>query len=463
MAGQPWQYRVAVIGAGPAGLFAARELVTQGVQVVLLNRDIKPGGLAEYGIYPDKYKIKNGLRLEFQQIWSLEGLTCCCNLTVGTAGDLTLDQLRRLGFQALLVTVGAQATKWLGLPGEDLPGVYHAKDLVYHYNRLPPFSQVRFNLGPRVAIVGVGNVMADIAHYLIQHCGVTEVTALARRGPAEVKFDKKELERIAAHLDLGAFDAEIDRCAGLMRSLGQDPEAARDFVHAAVAAAGPPAPPTCPAPAQAAGPARFRLQFLVSPVAIHASPARRVGSLELEDNTLVASAGETQARPLGTHHQLEVDTVIFAIGDRVDAGLGLPVQGAEFIKNQAPRFPVDNQSYEVFDPAAQQPIADVFVAGWARHASQGLVGIARRDGVNGARAVLQYLHTRPPQLPLPPLDEALAVQGKRLVTRDDLIRLMDAEAAEAARLGLPEFKFDTNEAMLEVIWRSATKPDSPPI
>ncbi|HNT54790.1 MAG TPA: hypothetical protein PKG95_08775, partial [Anaerolineaceae bacterium] len=59
--------------------------------------------------------------------------------------------------------------------------------------------------------------------------------------------------------------------------------------------------------------------------------------------------------------------------------------------------------------------------------------------------------------------EALAVQGKRLVTRDDLIRLMDAEAAEAARLGLPEFKFDTNEAMLEVIWRSATKPDSPPI
>ncbi len=440
MAEQPWQYRVAVIGAGPAGLFAARELVQQGVQVALINRDIKPGGLAEYGIYPDKYKIKNGLRAQFHQILALDGLAYYGNLTVGDPGDLTLNQLRRLGFQALLVTVGAQGTKWLGLPGEDLPGVYHAKDLVYHYNRLPPFSRARFNLGQRVIIVGVGNVMTDIAHYLISHCSVTEVTALARRGPAEVKFDKKELELIGANLDLPAYDAEIARCAPLMRSLGQDPDAARDFVHTAVASAAP-----------SSGCARFGLHFLVSPVAIHAGLDRRVGSLEVEDNTLVMSGSQTKAQSLGTRRQLEADTVIFAIGDRVDARLGLPIQGAEFVKNPAPRFPMEEQSYEAFDPVAQQPIADVFVAGWARHASQGLVGIARRDGVNGARAVMQYLHTLPPLADLSPQAAGLSVSGKRLVTQADLARLESAEQAEAARLGLPDFKFDTNEAMLEVI------------
>ena len=62
------QYFVAVIGAGPAGLFGARELANKGARVLLLNRDIKPGGLAEYGIYPNKYTMKNGLRKQFRQV-----------------------------------------------------------------------------------------------------------------------------------------------------------------------------------------------------------------------------------------------------------------------------------------------------------------------------------------------------------------------------------------------------------
>jgi ferredoxin--NADP+ reductase len=100
-----------------------------------------------------------------------------------------------------LVTAGAQGTKWLGLPGEDLFGVYHAKDLVYHYNRLPPFSVRKYAIGERVALIGVGNVMMDIAHWLVRDLKVKEVVAVARRGPAEVKFTKKEMEFITANLD----------------------------------------------------------------------------------------------------------------------------------------------------------------------------------------------------------------------------------------------------------------------
>ena len=138
------QYFVAVIGAGPAGLFGARELANKGARVLLLNRDIKPGGLAEYGIYPNKYTMKGGLRKQFRQILELPNLDYYGNITIGSQGDLTLDDLRTLGVQAILVTVGAQGTKWLGLPGEELEGVYHAKDVVYYYNHLPPFSQKSF-------------------------------------------------------------------------------------------------------------------------------------------------------------------------------------------------------------------------------------------------------------------------------------------------------------------------------
>ena len=128
----PGNHLVVVIGAGPAGLYGKR-LFNHGVRVTLLNRDVKPGGLAEYGIYHDKFKMKDGLRGNSGRSLELPGIDYYGNVVVGQKGDISLPVLRAMGFQALLVTVGAQGTKWLGLPGENLVGVYHAKDLVYHY------------------------------------------------------------------------------------------------------------------------------------------------------------------------------------------------------------------------------------------------------------------------------------------------------------------------------------------
>ena len=218
------QSAVVVIGAGPAGLFAARELASLGMHVVVLNRDIKPGGLAEYGIYPSKHKMKEGLRKQFRQILQLPNLDYYGNITIGEQADLSLADLKDAGFKAIVVSAGAQGTKWLGLPGEDIPkGVYHAKDIVYHYNRLPPNSLKQYHIGKRVALVGVGNVMLDIARWLIRQVKVDEVIAVARRGPAEVKFDKKELEYVAANLDLQALDVELARVAAAMQAVEQDP------------------------------------------------------------------------------------------------------------------------------------------------------------------------------------------------------------------------------------------------
>ncbi|HEX2995031.1 MAG TPA: FAD-dependent oxidoreductase [Anaerolineales bacterium] len=434
------QYFVAVIGAGPAGLFGARELANKGARVIMFNRDIKPGGLAEYGIYPNKYTMKSGLRKQFRQVLEVPNLDYYGNITVGAQGDLTLDDLRALGFQAILVTVGAQGTKWLGLSGEDLEGVYHAKDVVYYYNHLPPFSQKSFHFGKRCAVIGAGNVMLDITHFLTRERKVDEVIAVVRRGPAEVKFEKKEMEYVIDNLDIAALDAEIQRVAPIMQAVHQDPEAARATILEAR-----------PKALTRVSDTRFRFEFLASPVRMIGDESGRLKQVELEDNILVEANGDTKARGTGNKRLLDVETVVFAIGDKVDESFGLPIEWNEFVKNQNPRFPVDGISYE-------SPVEDVFVGGWSRQASTGLVGYARKDGTNASKAVWQYLQTKQPVEPdLKGLAEKIKSLSKPVVVKDDVKKLEAIELAEAQKRGMEEFKFDDNEEMLQAMGLTVTE------
>src|SRR5512137_282810 len=221
------KYMVGIVGAGPAGLYAARKLAEGGARVVLFNRDIKPGGLAEYGIYWDKFKMKQGLRNQFKQILDMPQIDYFGNVIVCCGGNIVLEDLLESGFQAVLITTGAQGTKWLRLPGENLPGVYHAKNIIFHYNLLPPFSEKKYLLGKRVAVVGAGNVMLDVAHYLVRERKVDEVITVMRRGPAEVKFTRKEMETVAGNLDMQAFEREFTRVSPIMQAAGEDPAVAK--------------------------------------------------------------------------------------------------------------------------------------------------------------------------------------------------------------------------------------------
>lgn len=428
------QYFVAVVGAGPAGLFGARELANQGARVAVFNRDIKPGGLAEYGIYPSKHTMKIGLRKQFRQVLDLPNLDYFGNVTVGEQGDLSLDDLRALGFQAVLVTAGAQGTKWLGLPGEDLVGVYHAKDVVYYYNQLPPYTQKPFRFGKHCAVIGAGNVMIDIAHYLIRDEKVEEVIAIVRRGPAEVKFDKKEMEYVIANLDLDALDAEIQRVTPTMQAVNQDPVTARASIVEALPKGLPKVSET-----------KFRFEFLASPVQMFGDADGNLTAVEIEDNILVEKNGDTKARGTGNKRQLEVETIVFAIGDKVDESFGLPVEWNEFVKSENPRYPIEGNSFET-------PFEDVFVGGWSRKASSGLVGYARKDGTNASKAIWQYLQTKQPaEVNMNALFERIRGLGKPVVMKDDIRKLEAVEVAEAQKRGLEAFKFDSNEDMLQAM------------
>jgi ferredoxin--NADP+ reductase len=292
-----------------------------------------------------------------------------------------------------------------------------------------------------VALVGAGNVMLDIARWMIREKKVDEVIAVVRRGPAEVKFDKKEMESVVANLDQTALDEEIARVAHVMTAIGQDVQAARDYILSALPKAKEPVSET-----------RFLFDFLASPTRILGDESGHVAALEVEETTLALKDGDTKARGTGVKRQIAVDTVVFCIGDRVDETFGLPVKWNEFVKNPAPRFPIDGVSYEAFDPETGQPVEGVFVAGWSREASSGLVGVARKDGENGARVVLQHLQGQPPaadpQSVVERLKAALRDLPKPVVVKEDIQRLEDAERAQAEQLMLEEFKFSTNEEML---------------
>ena len=438
------KYIVAVVGAGPAGLYAAKQLAAEGVRVALINRDIKPGGLAEYGIYHSKHKMKEGLRKQYRRILENPEISYYGNVIVGKDSGLSLDDLNNLGFQAIMVTVGAQGTKWLGLPGEDLKGVYHAKDIVYHYNKLPPFSTQEFSIGDRVALIGVGNVMIDIAHWVIRDVKAAEVVAVARRGPAEVKFTKKEMENVARNLDLEALDEEITRVSARMKAVDQDPQVAKDFFLSAL-----------PNAKEPVSESRFLFEFLSSPCRIIGDESGQVCGLEVDDTELVPRNGDTKAQRLGTKRVLDVDTVVFCIGDRVDEAFGLPVQWNEYVKNPDPKFPVDCCSYEAYDPDVDKPLEGVFFAGWSREASSGLVGVARKDGGCGANALLQYLQTKSPlvdaEVIMEELEGVLEKNFISVVSKEDVQRLEAVEKAEAQELGLEEYKMKTNEEMLAAI------------
>ena len=428
-------YRVAIIGAGPAGLFAARELAEQGVHVAVFNRDIKPGGLVEYGIYPDKHNMKEMLRKQFRMALENPNLDYYGNVLIANNGDFTFEELSSFGFDAILVAAGAQGTKWLGLPGEELDGVYHAKDVVYGYNSLPPYSQKKFRIGKRCAIIGAGNVMVDVARHLIQKQKVDEVIVVNRRGPAEVNFTKDEMKHIISYLDLDAFEREMDHVLPALQSVNQDPEIGRKKVMDSLAKADPKIADTD---------GKLYFDFLASPTAMLGENGEVV-KLEVEDNILVEKDGQIGAKGTGTRRTIDVDTVIFAIGDTIDESLGLQTSKNEFVQQREPRFPIDGVSFET-------PVDGVFIGGWARKASNGLVGYARRDGTNAAKAIEQFLQTvQPKGTDAEAIEAKIKGLNKPVILKEDVKRLEVVEAEEAKKRGLDFFKCSTNEEMLQIM------------
>jgi ferredoxin--NADP+ reductase len=441
---------VFVVGAGPAGLFAAQKIAQGGHEVIIFNRDIKPGGLAEYGIYPTKDKMKVGLRKQFAKVLGLPNVHYVGHLPVGSESPLCVPELHEFSPSALVFAVGAQGTKKLGLAGGDAQGVYSAKDFVYHYNLLPPFASQDFSIGKRVAIVGMGNVMVDIARWLLLDAPrktAEEVVVVARRGPFEAKFDLKEFVYIENFLDRQAFQQELQRIQPQLAAVGQDITKVQEDTF-----------PVLAKPAQESPGGRLLFRFLCSPQAIHQDAEGRINRLTVAENILAERDGNISAKASDKVSDLDVDTMIFAIGDVIDPTLGLPLGGDGYAVNSDPNDP-KRASYEVFDPRNGKLVEGTYVVGWARKASEGLVGIARHDAEVGAVHVLKYLESVPEKAAASPQEIFRRLENKnlQLVTKADLELLGRAEEKEALERGMPWFKFADDEVMLATIEEERAK------
>jgi ferredoxin--NADP+ reductase len=447
---------VVMVGAGPAALYATAKLTEKGHTVMILNRDIKPGGLAEYGIYPSKHQMKEGLRKHFRRILADPRVVYFGNVQVGQGGAVRLSDLQDLKPSAIVVGAGAQGTKSLGLPGDDGPSVYHAKDLVYHFNLLPPFSEKDFPMGDRVVIIGVGNVMVDIAHYLVTVRKVPEVMAVARRGPKERAYDDREMRAVAWNIDKEALTAELERIRARLEPLGQD----MDTLYKELTK-------DCHVELKGGkSPTRLTFRFLSSPKRVIRDETGRIVALEIEENTLVDRGGKLAAKGLGEMMELPVDTVVFAIGDVVDHDLCLAAikGGWGYTTNPTPD-PQDPEAatYQAYEPEAEQFIDGVFVIGWSRNASEGVVGKAKLDGEKGASVINRFLAGRS-GLSHREIYERIGAVYTHLrensvpVVHKGLWRILEqVEWEEAGKRGLEEFKFGTNNEMVQAIGEKVIK------
>src|ERR1700677_652944 len=394
---------VAVIGSGPAGLYAAEALVKQAaalsppapVRVDVIDRLPTPYGLVRYGVAPDHKSIKSIAQylrkvLESPDVRFLGG--------VHLGEDVTRDELLS-AYDAVIYATGAMRDRRLGIPGEDLPGSYAATDFVNWYCGHPDVEAGAFTLDAEsVAVIGVGNVAVDVARILARdpaelhttdvpqpvldalHASQgREVHMIGRRGPAYAKFTTKELRELgelpgvevvvhADEADLNAFDSSGDSAA----LAEADRRVRGNMVAISKWAQG-----VAVAPAASGHARRLVVRFWLKPVEILGT--ERVSGITLERTAIDASGafGGT-----GQYETLDAQMVLRSVGYQ-----SVPLPGVPFDERASV---VPNALGRVLG-ADGSPLPGEYVAGWLKRGPTGVIGTNKSDAAETVRCLLEDL------------------------------------------------------------------------
>ena len=423
--------RVAVVGSGPAGFYAAAALLNAGAHVDMIERLPTPWGLVRLGVAPDHPKIKSVSRA-FEKIALQEGFRFLGNVEVGR--DVQPDELLEL-YDAVLYAVGAQTDRRMGIPGEDLPGSWPATEFVAWYNGHPDFQHLQFDLSPkRAVVIGNGNVAVDVARMLaltkaeldptdttdaaidaIVNAGIEEIVMVGRRGPAQAAFTTPELVELG---ELAGADVIVD-AADLEGAEPKDTNAERNLeVLKEYAARSPQGKPR-----------RIVLRFFRSPTAILGD--ERVTGIELVRNTLdenerAVATGETET--------LDCGIVFRSVGYR---GVALP--GVPFDES---RGTIPNESGRVGER--------VYAAGWIKRGPSGVIGTNKKDATETVELLLVDLaDAQRVRKTDADVDAFLDGRGARPVVYAAWTAIDEAERAAGEPLGRPRVKLCSWDDLLQ--------------
>ena len=451
--------RVAIIGSGPSGFYAAEGLQREAlvVQVDMYDRLPTPFGLVRGGVAPDHQKIKSVTRV-YDKIAAHPEFRFYGNVEFGR--DVTHADLLAY-YHAIVYAVGARTDRRLGVPGEHLPGSHSATEFVGWYNAHPDHRSLSFRLAAaRAVVVGNGNVAMDLARILasspevlaktdiadyalaeLGSSGIREIVVLGppRAGPGRLHHQGAARAGRAAGGRRGGRPGRGRARRAEPRGGGRAAPSARATPTSRSCAASPPARPP-------ARPRRIVLRFLASPVRILG--AERVEGLEIERNELYR-AEDDSLRPRATEARetIACNLVFRAIGYQGVALAGVPFDA------WAGRIP--NQGGRVLDPGRGEPIAGEYAVGWIKRGPQGIIGTNKPDSQETVAALLADLaagRLDKPDVPGRGVLESLLRERKRdYVSYEDwqLIDQLERERGEVS--GAPRLKFSRVEEMLHAL------------
>jgi ferredoxin/flavodoxin---NADP+ reductase len=440
--------RVAVVGSGPAGFYAAGALLAADtpLEVDMIERLPTPWGLVRLGVAPDHPKIKSVSRA-FERIAAQPGFRFLGNVEVGR--DVEHRELVDL-YDAVVYAVGAQSDRRMGIPGEDLPGSWAATEFVAWYNGHPDYQHLEFDLsGERAVVIGNGNVAVDVARMLaltaeelaptdttdaaidaFTSAGITEIVMVGRRGPAQAAFTTPELQELG---ELAGADVIVDP-ADLEGAEPVDTNSERNLAVLREYAARVPE----------GKPKRLVLRFLTSPVEIRGE--ERVEAIELVRNRLERDArGTLRAVATGERESLACGIVFRSVGYR---GVALP------------GVPFDEETGTI--PNDRGRVAPgVYVAGWIKRGPSGVIGTNKKDAAETVELLLEDLRDAPRNGRSAGEVEALLLErGVRLVVYEGWASIDELERAAGEKLGRPRVKLCTWDELLDAAETVAAVVDS---
>ena len=452
--------RVAVVGSGPAGFYAAGALLDAEVpfEVDMIERLPTPWGLVRLGVAPDHPKLKTVSRA-FERIALKPGFRFFGNVEVGR--DLTHQDLTQL-YDAVIYAFGAQSDRRLGIPGEELPGSWSATELVAWYNGHPDFQELEFDLNvERAVVIGNGNVALDVARMLaltpeelaptdttdpaIEAIGastISDIVVVGRRGPAQASWTTQELKELGelAGADVVVDPAELVLDPHSEASLEQDTNSKRNMEVLRDFAAREPT----------GKPVTVRLRFLASPVAIHGDG--RVESIDLVRNRLEEQDGRLVAVPTDEHETLDCGLVFRSVGYR---GVGLTE-----LPFEERRGTIRNELGRVVDTDGTH-VARSYCAGWIKRGPTGIIGTNKKDATETVAQLLDDVQAgrvahREEATP-DAVEALLAERDIRAVTYPGWTSIDELERAAGEKLGRPRVKLRSWDELLEAAERVAAE------